>query len=233
MMVVLSMGLSNRILIHITLYVMLLVNTVYAAEIVSEDMGQVERWNQFARDLLTIAEHMKKGKVRIVESDGGYGGTTADLNFYHQIRTYDQASGKLLSDVKLENQPPKNLHIVEIYIYDQSGRLIRDYSAAYLPVHRRMPIQTLINFYAYSDNLDSFRQFDASDNLLYEHCRGSYDDEVVYLSLEYYEIPDDPLEIEDTRRREIYRACFDAMPKSVGVYINPLQELPLSSIESE
>ncbi|TNF92253.1 MAG: hypothetical protein EP297_13580 [Gammaproteobacteria bacterium] len=193
-----------------------------------EGVSEAAKWNKFSASLLKVNDYLVKGDVRTEESEGGYGGLVDDLKFYLEIKTYDKATGNLLSNVKWEKRNPDNLHAIEVYIFDKSGQLKRDYAAAYLPVHRKAPYQTLINLYHHNDDLSGYRQFDASDNLLYEQCKGLYKKKEVFISLDHYEIPDRPSQIEDKFMREVYRACFDRMPASAGRYLDPLEEIPSS-----
>lgn len=200
----------------------------YAAS-VEENLSRAAKWNQFAASLQTLSNHLIKiADVRREESTGGYGGLTADLEFYKEVKSYDKKSGKLISNVQLENKHPDRLHTIEVYIYDQTGHIKRDYTAAYLPVHRKAPYQTLINIHHHQDGLRGYRQFDASGDVLYEQCRGTYKNKEVFISLDDYEIPDHPGQIEDKFLRAAYSVCFEGMPSTAGPYLDPLQEVSLS-----
>lgn len=215
---------SNKMHTLFILMICLSLN-VYGAT-VKEDMTRADRWNKFAVSLQTLSDQLIKAvDVRREESEGGYGGVTADLKFYKEIKSYNAKSGRLISKVQWENKHPDHLHTIEVYIYDESGRIKRDYSAAYLPVHRKAPYQTLINIHRYSDGLRGYRQFDASGDVLYEQCRGKYKNREVFISLEDYEIPDHPEQLPDKASRAAYRACFEGMPATAGPYLDPLQEL--------
>ena len=96
--------------------------------------SQEVRWNQFVKDLYSLHQHMIKDRdVYTRESNGGYGGLTNDLNFYREVKTFDKETDRLLSNIKWENKNPDNIHEIDINIYDNQGRIIRDYSAYYLP----------------------------------------------------------------------------------------------------
>lgn len=212
-------GLSILVMVCLSL-------NVYGAP-VKENSPRAARWNHFVDNLYELHQHIVKSReVRTEEADGGYGGVMNDLNFYREVKYFDVKSGKLLSNIKWENKNPENIHVIELYIYDTSGRIKREYIAAYLPVHRNAPYQTLITLHHYEDGLHSFRQFDASNDHLYEQCRGKFFNQEVWISWDDLEIPDTVAQIKDGMQREVYRACFANLPKTAGPYTNPLRELP-------
>jgi hypothetical protein len=187
---------------------------------------QVHAWNVFASSLYELHQHLvKTHDVRSQQRIGGYGGVSAGVNFYKELRTYDSKSGKLLSQIRWETAHPDRIHTIEVFIYDESGRLVRDYAAAYMPVFHNAPFQTLINLHYYNQDLHAYRQFDASDVLIYEQCKGRLLDQPVDISLDEERIPADAASIPDTRMRRTYSACFAALPTSARPYLNPLAEL--------
>ena len=189
---------------------------------VSVDLKRTKIWNQFVQDLYKFhQQRFATLDTRIETSNGGYGGTTNDLNFYRQDKYFDKHTGQLFADIKWENKNPENLHAIEVYIYDSQGRIDKEYIAAYLPVHRNAPIQTLINLHLYGDRLHSYRQFDVSDNRIFEFCEGVYAGEKVHIVLDEYEIPDAADDFSDEQMVKAYHACFDKMPRSVKLYLKP------------
>ena len=190
---------------------------------ISVDLKRTKLWNQFVQDLYKFhQQRIATLDTRIETSNGGYGGTTNDLNFYRQDKYFDKHTGQLLADIKWENKNPENLHAIDIYVHDAQGRIEKEYIAAYLPVHRKAPIQTLINLHVYDDSLHSFRQFDVSDNLIFEFCEGMYAGEKVHIVLDEYEIPDAAEDLPDEQMAKTYRACFDEVPNSVKLYLKPM-----------
>lgn len=182
--------------------------------------------NNFARALVKLSDHLiKKQAVISKQSFGGYGGITNDLKFYKEIKNIDKTSKQIISIIQWESKNPENLHDVVVNIYDDQGRLKRDYSASYLPVHRRAPNQTLINLHYYTENLHSFRQFDALDNILYEQCAGTHNNKRVAIAFEYFEIPDTPDDIKDKDLRQAYLTCFKNAAATAAPYTNPLIEI--------
>ncbi len=198
---------------------------------VRENTTQVKTWNKFADDLLTVRTHLqKKYTTHSTKTSADYGGSFSQGMGYTETSHFNKGNGHILTRVRHQRITPgdsRNGHInyVEIYIYDKSGRLVRDYLAAYLPGYRNAPIQTLINFHKNVDDLNAFRQFDASGRRIYEQCTGEFFNETVDISLEDYEIPNHAGELTDTFVREAYRACFDGLPVSASSYLNPLNEI--------
>ena len=188
--------------------------------------SRAERWTQFAQSLETLHEKRMKTLTHTKqESIGGYGGIKADSSFYREVKYLEPGTGKVLAIVQRENNPASLLHVIELYIYDDQGRVLREYLATYLPGRRETPFQTLITHYAYTGNLVAFRQFDASDDLLFEHCTGELEGKKVRLSFDEFEVPDNASEIEGKFERKAYQSCFQSLKKSAGSYLNPLHEL--------
>ncbi len=198
---------------------------------VRENTTQVKTWNKFADDLLTVRDHLhEKYETYSSDASGDYGGSFAQGLSYTETSHFKRKNGKILTRVRQQrtttvNTNPGHINSVEVYIYDESGRLVRDYLAAYLPGYRNAPIQTLINFHKNIDGLSSYRQFDASGRRIYEQCKGNFFGETVDISLEDYEIPNHAGELKDTFVRETYRACFDGLPVSASNYLHPLNEI--------
>lgn len=184
------------------------------------DNARVKVWNRFADDLYKVHRHLIRAhRTRMVETVGGYANMPA---FYREESHFDAETGRLLSRVQWERERPANLHAIEIYFYDEAGRVRRDYSATFLPVHRNAPIQTLVNLHHHDKDLHAFRQFDASGDRIYEQCRGTHFDEKVDLS-----IPD-PLvgTPRSVLESEAYVACFGFLPADAGDALDPTAAFP-------
>ena len=191
------------------------------------DHDKVRNWNQFAERLVTLHEARLQGRdIDTTERVGGYAMADAP-DFYREVRYIDRASGQLLSRVQREVEAPENIHLIEVFIYDDEGRLSRDYLAAFLPVYRNAPVQTLINFHVYNGELHAFRQFDASNNRIHEQCRRASDGMVLLLLSE-----DDLLGKAGERNTstELYQRCFAGLTQSAGVYLNPLVEIDTRAV---
>lgn len=191
---------------------------VQATRSVQVNPAQVRAWNRFADRLLAIHhKRVREREVRIQQEIGSY----ADRpNFFREVSYFDAKTNQLLSRIRWERARPATVHVIELFFYDERGRLERDYAAAYLPRFRNAPIQTLVNVHRYNDGLHAFRQFDASGARLYEYCRGSWFDEPVLIALDEPLIatPDELLESEP------YSACFGYMPARVGNYLDPARD---------
>jgi len=184
--------------------------------------------NQFAQSLVTVSEHLAKGRDVIVEVKlGGYSGVTNNLEFYREITTRERDSGKLISKILWENNKPDNLHGVEVYVYDEDGRLLREYQATYLPYPdmRKAPYFTQLVRHVYIGDLHVTREFDANGWPLYEDCHGRLNERQISIGYEYEESPNSPEDIEDPQLRADYRACFGEFPNRPGPFTNPLVEI--------
>lgn len=188
------------------------------------DQQKVDAWNRFAADVVTLHNYLiSHHTVRVTEQRGGYSGASApEGDFYLEKSYFDANTGKLLSRVKYELEHPDTIHVIEVNVYDKQGVLQRDYLAAWLPVYRNAPVQTLINFHNQNDELHAFRQFDASGERIYEQCLGRYFGKAVTISLEDYQLA----ERGAGDAGETYTACFGDLPAEVGAWLNPLANLP-------
>ncbi len=190
-----------------------------------EDSEHVATWNRFADRIYELHRKRIAGRaLRTTERIGGYGGVVNPLpDYYREVSYYAADSDRLLSRIRWVRDEPDTIHEIEVYIYDDSGRVSRDYVAAYLPRARNAPIQTLINLHHYEDGLHGYRQFDASGNLIYEQCRGRLDGRRVHISLEDYQLgaEQEPAVMHSER----YRTCFAGLPRSADKYLDPLNEL--------
>jgi len=191
---------------------------------IKEDPRHIENWNRFAARLLELNNSLLKHyDIRQSESVGGYANHP---DFYRELTSYERLTGRLISRVQWERKHPGRLHSIEVYLYDDKGRLLRDYLAAYLPEHRNAPIQTLINFHRQTDDSRAFRQFDASGNRIYESCKASRNGQAVVM-----ELWEDQLlqQDADTVTQPDYLYCFQDLPTTTGGYINPLMDLPVKN----
>jgi len=187
-------------------------------QVMQNDYDQVKSWNSFADAVYQLHQlQISKIPYTAKTTKGGY---PDNPDYYVETRYFDEESGRLLSRVLREINDRDKIHVVEVFIYDQEGKVTRDYLAAYLPVYRNAPIQTLINFHSHASDLHAFRQFDASGARIYEQCSGTLNGEDVFLSLEEHEF-DDGEAILSTRE---YQRCFGEIPKVAGRYLKPANE---------
>ncbi len=209
------------IVAFVALFTILPASAADSDSTVHEDHAQVEQWNRFADRLYEV--HRKRVAaipVRVEAREGGYGGDFSAGFRFVETSYFDRASGRLLDRIRVNKAKPKILHTIELNFYDPQGRVIRDYTAAWLPNFHNAPYQTLIDLYSYHGKLKAFRQWDASGEVLREQCEGPYMGKDVSLSYEDYEIPTDPWQ-----ESGVYLACFAALPKTAGKWLNPLSEL--------
>lgn len=177
---------------------------------------QVRQWNRFAQALFELHEKaVASHEVRESEEAGRHGGEFAGRYSFREVSYHDAKSGRLLSRIRRGTDSPDKIQMIDVFIYDPSGRVTRDYTAIYLPWARNAPIRTYINLHQYQDGLHGFRQFDASGNRLYEQCRGKYSGGQVDLSLEDYRID------ENITATTAYRACFGKLPATADNYLTP------------
>src|SRR3989344_5622394 len=108
--------------------------------------AQVRQWNRFAETLVELHEKAIAGrKVQESEKTGRHGGEFANRFTYREVSYHDVKSGRLLSRIRREANNPGNIQMIDVFMYDASGRVIRDFSAIYLPWARNAPIRTFIN----------------------------------------------------------------------------------------
>ena len=153
-------------------------------------------------------------KVRVEEEVGRYGGVSRDYT-YRDRRYYAAASGRYISHVRVDGDDPDIVHIVEVNIYDDAGRLIRDFGSISVPWAPARPINTMINFHHYHGQLHSFRQYDVFGDVKYQFCEGKLNGRAVHIALD----EEDLLDLEPaTKTTDEYKACFDGMPTDWADY---------------
>ncbi|MDH5649929.1 MAG: hypothetical protein OEY67_09780, partial [Gammaproteobacteria bacterium] len=182
--------------------------TVLADELkpMNPNADHVERWNWFVEAVYTLHQKQIAGReIRTTEKTGGF---YREPEFYKEVQYIDVASNRRISTIRWERKNPKLIHWIETLIYDEQGRVIRDYGAAFLTHSRNAPQQTLINLHAYNGALHAYRQFDATDNRIYEFCEGTFNGQKI--NLVYYDI--DILQndgvVGGAFDKPEYKACF-------------------------
>lgn len=189
---------------------------VFATEPLKQDNKHVRVWNKFAQDTLRLHKQLTAGKNLQVKTRIGSYANVKD--FYIERRYLDK--GKLVSQVQWEKDNPEILHTIEVYIYDQKGRVVRDFLAAYLPFYHNAPTQTLASFHHYSGKLHAFRSFDATGDKVLERCTGKdAKGQVVNLLLDEDDLLNDP---DDLIGSKEYNSCFAGLKQQqLGKYIIP------------
>lgn len=186
--------------------------------LLKEDKTHVNSWNKFADDLYQLHLSLTQNKpVKVVSRVGGYSNYP---NFYQEKKYVSQSNGKTISIVQKEVRKPNRIHVVEVFIYDKAGKLIRDYGVAYLPNGHNAPVQTLINLHGYSQGMHGYRQFDVSGDVIYEYCAGKYKGKRYLYRLFEDDLINGGKEIDKIMSSAPYKACFKSIEKSAKKYIS-------------
>ena len=209
---------SIAYLLGFTLLSTLFATSLHAAALRGNN-EHARKWNKFADDVLALHNKLVEQKKTTVKRR--LGGYFQNENFYKEEAYYDAANNKLISRVQWEREQPDNLHIIEVFIRDDQGRVTRDYIAAYLPNYRNAPTQTLVSLHAYNGKLHAFRSFDATSDLILERCTGKLHGREVNLLLDEDEIYEALEGDSDVMEQTEYKACFKGMPNKVGKYLTP------------
>ena len=167
---------------------------------------------------LTYALHEKQiaqSPVKTEVETGKYNGAAA-AGYAYRITSYSDAkTGRLISKVQRDAAKPDAIHITEVNVYDDKGRIIRDYLSIAPPWNPTFPSNAYLNWHHYPDKLHSFRQFELDGQVNYEFCEGELNGKPVKLSL-----PWEDMNKETTSTPE-YRACFGGMSKDWKPYLTP------------
>ena len=181
--------------------------------------SEAKRWNKFVDDLYALHKKRIEGKdIKIEEKTGGY---FRYDNFYKEQKFIDKKTGHVVSLIQWETKHPKNIHVIQVFIRNDNGRLIRDFGATYRTEDHDDPMATEINLHAYSKGLEAFRQFNASDEITYERCRGTYQGKKVDIRLGIVELDEFRGEPDTIMTTPAYKACFGSIPLKAGKYLTP------------
>ena len=128
-----------------------------------------------------------------------------------------------MSIIKWAKEYPFGIHMIDVFVYDDEGRLKREYTATYLPSRHASPSETLVILHYYKNNLHSFREYDASNFLVYEECRNMQDESVIFALHD----EDIPASISDLEKgdQSAYHECFAHTANTGLPYTDPLVEL--------
>lgn len=201
----------------VSLLYLSLMTTAHAAEPMKQDNQHIRTWNTFADNVYQL--HQQLSRVNGVTKKTRIGGYAGMPEFYREERYY--LGDRLISTVQWEQTQENVLHSVEVFIHDQQGRVIRDYSAAYLPTYRNAPTQTLISLHRYQDKLHAFRSFDASGYRIIERCTGRLEGREVNILLDEDEIDEALGDQASIMESTEYRACFGDLQTEAGKYLLP------------
>jgi hypothetical protein len=194
--------------------------TAQAADSLKEDSKHVKTWNRFADAMYELhKQRISKHEIITSEKIGGY---YNDPDYYREVTYRSKKTGNILSRIQWEKDNPDVIHVIEMYFHDDKGRVMRDYTAAYLPGFRNAPVQTLVAFHGYNKDLHSFRSFDANGNVVFERCEGRFQGEHVDLAYEDYDIETMKLNPKNSDMTSpVYQACFKGLPDKAGKYLDP------------
>lgn len=189
-----------------------------AAQSMKEDNVHVRTWNTFADNVLQLHHQLVDDKpgIEVKSTTGGYANNP---DFYKEEQYY--RDGRLVSEVRWEIDNPEQMHTIQVYIHDDKGRVIRDYTAAYLPTYRNAPSQTLITLHGYHGGLHAFRTFDASGYRIVERCDGTLHGKPVHILLDEDEIDMAESEPGSIMETEAYQKCFAGLQLKAGEYLTP------------
>lgn len=183
------------------------------------DEEHVSDWNQFSDRVIDLHERQIAGKeIVTTESLGGYLYTP---DFYREVTYTDKNTGHVLGIVQWERENPNTVHSIEVFVRNDEGKIVRDYSASYLPNSRNAPVQTLINLHHYNDGLHAFRQFDVSQDVIYEYCKGEYNGQQHELRLFEEDLVGADYDARQLLKSPVYKACFSGLQAHIGKYIMP------------
>ena len=201
------------------LMAMFFVSSVAIAAKVKGDNEHARKWNKFANDVLQLHKQLtSKTKTEVKTQLGGYSGNP---KFYKQESYYAKSNGDLISVVQWELKSPHHMHSIEVFVRDKKGRILRDYSAAYLPDYRNAPTQTLVSLHAYNGELHAFRTFEATGDRIVERCTGKLNGEEVNFILDEDEIAQALDGESDVMEQADYKACFKGISDKAGKYLTP------------
>jgi hypothetical protein len=167
------------------------------------------------------ALHLKLTAGREIRAEEESGGYARDPDYYREVRNIDAGSGRLISMIQWEKAHPDRIHAIEVYIYDEQGRVTRDYSGWYAPHERKGPRSTWVTLYRYNGALRAWRQFDGLGPRLRENCQGTLDGKKVRIDLDPPDLVESEGEPQGVFATVAYRRCFETMPMSAGRYLKP------------
>ena len=200
-------------------FVTILVLQVYpaSAEALKQDNIHIRTWNNFANNILKLHQsRIAQKQVRKTTRLGGYSGRK---EFYVEEQYF--LGDNLISIIQWEKEQPGNMHSIELFIYDENNRVVRDFVAAYLPDYRNAPTQTLISLHQYRNGLHAFRSFDASGYRILERCNGSQMGQQIEMMLDEDEIAEAIGDDTGIMTTAIYQACFNGLAVEPGKYLTP------------
>lgn len=183
-----------------------------------ENTALVTARNGFADDLLAIHNHrLATRTLRKVEKVGSYARMP---DYFNEVSYYD--GDTLMSRIRWLRERPDLAQMIELFVYDDQGRLSSDYYVSYLTEYRNAPMFALANVHAYDGDLHAFRQFDSGGDILYERCQGKHFGQSVDVERDEPLGPPSAAEM----AAEVYTACFGFLPLKGGKHLRPARLFP-------
>lgn len=170
----------------------------------------------FHRQVYALHEkQVAQSAVRTTEEAGDYNGVAAAGYSYVITTYYDAETGKMLSRVQRDGKLPEAIHITEVYIHDDKGRVTRSYLSIAPPWNPTHPSHAYLNWHHYPGKLHAWRQFELDGQVNYESCDGELDGKPVKIKLPWEDMN------KQTTSTPEYKACFDGMSKGWKPYLTP------------
>jgi hypothetical protein len=160
-------------------------------------------------------QQVERHAIRTEERSGDYKGVAAAGYRYRITSYFDAANGRLLSRVERDLDRPDNIIIVEVNLYDDHGRVDRDYLSIAPPWKPEQPSWVGINLHHYSGKLHAVRQFDIDGVVNYEFCNGEFEGGAVKMALDWDDLH------AMASPSTLYHACFDGMRHDWERYVTP------------
>lgn len=171
---------------------------------------------EFHRKVYQLHEQeIAKRPIKTEQEKGQYEGAAAGSYGYVETRYLDAETGRLISRVRRDAKDPTSIHIAEVNLYDERGRVTRDYGSIALPWSSSTPVRTFINLHHYDGGLHSFRQYDIDGKVGYESCEGTLNGKRERLSVDGSDIT------AQLTATPLYRACFAGMTQKFSDFVNP------------
>jgi len=217
-------GMARLFMFLVIVYTAVLPTGVWGQNSARENQGQVDSLNDFAADLLLVIEHWQSaGRLRTSERPGGYAGLP---NLFLEREYHDRTDDRLMARVRWLREQPDQAQMIEVFVYDDEGKLIVDYYVSYLVGHRNAPMYALVNLHQSDESLQAFRQFDVFGEKLFENCRGEYFGKPVDFSISEIDTSISKHQVKD----DLYVSCFGYLPSSPGDYLHPAALVPNSGV---
>ncbi len=182
-------------------------------------MGHDARWNSFVDQIYALHKKLIAGRdvVTRLRVSGYY----REPKFYREVTYIDRGTGRVISRISWERAHPDRIHVIQVYIYDRKGKVIRDYAGAYRTTDHQSPMATEINLHAWHGGLHAFRQFNASNEIILEKCTGTANGRPVKIELDADDLAQYVGEANTPMTTPEYKLCFGGLPHSAGKYLIP------------